>query len=65
MSGDVRMRGFRRRAPVEAVLGLIDARVARMQDESLGLLETAGRVLARDAVAAVDSGGRFYLPGSD
>ena len=54
MRDDVRMRGFRRRAPVEAVLGLIDARVACMRDESVGLLEAAGRVLARDAVAAVD-----------
>jgi molybdopterin molybdotransferase len=51
---DVRMRGFRERADVDAVVGMIDLRVQRLAAETVGLLEAGGRVLARDAVAAVD-----------
>jgi molybdopterin molybdotransferase len=51
---DVRMRGFRERADVDAVVKLIDQRVRHLAAESVALLEAGGRVLARDAVAAVD-----------
>jgi molybdopterin molybdotransferase len=51
---DVRMRGFRERADVDAVVKLIDLRVRHLAAESVALLEAGGRVLARDAVAAVD-----------
>jgi molybdopterin molybdotransferase len=51
---DVRMRGFRERADVDAVVKLIDGRVRHLAAESVPLLEAGGRVLARDAVSAVD-----------
>lgn len=51
---DVRMRGFRDRADVDAVVNLIDRRVRHLAAEPVALLEAGGRVLARDAVAAVD-----------
>ncbi|HEV3168511.1 MAG TPA: gephyrin-like molybdotransferase Glp [Isosphaeraceae bacterium] len=48
---DPRMRGFRRRWPLDEVVALIDARVGRLESESVSLLEAAGRVLA-EAVTA-------------
>ncbi len=54
MSPDVRMRGFRERVDVEAVLAEIDRRVRRLLDESVPLLEASDRILARDAASAVD-----------
>ncbi len=51
---DVRMRGFRERAAVDAVVRLVDERVRHLAAESVALLEAGGRVLARDAVSAVD-----------
>lgn len=51
---DVRMRGFRERLGVDAVLRLIDERVRHLAAESVGILEAGGRVLGRDAVAAVN-----------
>ncbi|MCK6461923.1 MAG: molybdopterin molybdotransferase MoeA [Planctomycetes bacterium] len=51
---DVRMRGFRERADVDAVVSLVDRRVRHLAAESVALLEAGGRVLARDAIAAVD-----------
>ncbi len=50
---DVRMRGFRDRAEVEAVLALIDQRVKPRGREPVDLREAAGRVLAEDIVAEV------------
>lgn len=51
---DVRMRGFRERADVDAVVRLIDERVRHLAAESVVLIEAGGRVLARDAVSAVN-----------
>lgn len=51
---DVRMRGFRERADVDAVVKLIDLRVRHLAAESVALIEAGGRVLAKDAVSAVD-----------
>jgi molybdopterin molybdotransferase len=51
---DVRMRGFRDRTEVEAVLELLDSRTARLEGESIALAEAAGRVLASGVVADVD-----------
>ncbi len=55
MTGDdVRMRGFRERQDVEDVWTLIDERIQHLNPETVPLLKAAGRVLARDAVSAVD-----------
>ena len=51
---DVRMRGFRQRADVAAVLALLSARVAALPGEAVALLEAAGRVLAEPVASAVD-----------
>ena len=51
---DVRMRGFRQRADVDAVLALLSARVAALPGEAVALLEAAGRVLAEPVTSAVD-----------
>jgi molybdopterin molybdotransferase len=51
---DVRMRGFRDRAEVDAVVALLDARTAPLSGEAVPLLEAAGRVLAEAVVSAVD-----------
>ncbi len=51
---DVRMRGFRERADVAAVVRLIDERVKHLAAESVALIEAGGRVLARDAVSAIN-----------
>src|SRR5215207_2383188 len=51
---DVRMRGFRRRAEVDAVLALLDARTAPLPGGAVTLLGAAGRVLAEPVVSAVD-----------
>src|SRR5438067_2372532 len=51
---DVRMKGFRDRAEVEAVLALLDARTSPLASEPVALAGAAGRVLASAVVAAVD-----------
>jgi molybdopterin molybdotransferase len=51
---DVRMRGFRDRAEVDAVLRLLDARVGRLPGEPVPLATCSGRVLAEAVVSAVD-----------
>lgn len=51
---DVRMRGFRERAEVDAVWRLIDRHAKRLGPETVALEDAAGRVLAVDAVAALD-----------
>jgi molybdopterin molybdotransferase len=51
---DVRMRGFRTRTDVESVIRLIDERVRPLPHEPIPILQTNGRVLARDATAMVD-----------
>jgi len=48
------MRGFSRRADVDDVLALIDARVGPLDAEWVELLAAGGRVLADDATARVD-----------
>jgi molybdopterin molybdotransferase len=48
---DVRMRGFRDRADVAEVLGLLAARLESLPDESIPLQEAAGRVLVADVVS--------------
>src|SRR4051812_38179501 len=56
---DPRMRGFRDRTEVEAVLGLLAARVRPLPAETVPLAHCAGRVLAADVVSAVS------VPGFD
>ncbi len=48
---DPRMRGFRSRTSVEAVLALIDRRVGRLSLESIDPRSAAGRVMASEVVA--------------
>jgi molybdopterin molybdotransferase len=50
---DVRMRGFQDRAEVDAVIALIDKRVAALPPEPLDLHAAASRVLAADVTATV------------
>jgi molybdopterin molybdotransferase len=50
---DVRMRGFQDRAEVDAVIALIDKRVAVLPPEPVDLHAAAGRVLAADVTATV------------
>lgn len=54
MTDDPRMRGFSGRADVEDVVRLIDERVTALSHGPVPLLEAGGRVLGRDAHAAVD-----------
>ena len=49
---DPRMRGFRSRTSVEAVLALIDRRVERLGSESIDPRTASGRVLASDVVSS-------------
>ena len=51
---DVRMKGFRDRAEVDAVLRLLDSRTAPLPGEAVALAHAAGRVLASAVVSAVD-----------
>lgn len=50
---DVRMRGFRDRTEVAVVHRLLDERIVPLAAESVPLTQSAGRVLAADAVADV------------
>jgi molybdopterin molybdotransferase len=50
---DPRMRGFRSRTSVEAVLGLIERRVSRLESESVHLSHLAGRVLSAGVTSEV------------
>ena len=50
---DVRMKGFRDRAEVEAVLQLLDARTQILGDELVPLAELAGRVLSGAIISQV------------
>ena len=51
---DVRMRGFRERMAVDAVLRLLEDRTAVLPGEPVPLAACAGRVLAGPVVSAVD-----------
>lgn len=51
---DVRMRGFRERAEVDAVWRWIEQHAKRLGPETVALERAAGRVLASDVVAALD-----------
>ncbi len=51
---DVRMRGFRERASVDAVLALLDARTRPLAAEAVPLPDAAGRVLAEAVASGVD-----------
>ena len=51
---DVRMRGFRDRADVDAVVDLIATRITPPVEEEVTLEACAGRVLARDVAAPAD-----------
>jgi molybdopterin molybdotransferase len=50
---DVRMRGFQDRTEVDAAVKLLADRLSPLGEESVSLLEAAGRVLAADATAEV------------
>src|SRR5260370_16049542 len=50
---DVRMRGFRDRAEVADVLGVLDRRVGPLGAEAVPLADAAGRVLAAAVTATV------------
>jgi molybdopterin molybdotransferase len=51
---DVRMRGFRDRSEVEDVLGILQARTARLEGENVTPGAAAGRVLAEPVMSMVD-----------
>jgi molybdopterin molybdotransferase len=50
---DVRMRGFRDRAELEAAVGLLDSRLAPLSSETIALGDAAGRVLAQEIQSEV------------
>jgi molybdopterin molybdotransferase len=50
---DVRMRGFARRAAVEAATAWLDAQCTRLPAERVSVWQAAGRILATDVVSAV------------
>lgn len=52
--GDVRMRGFEKRALVADVLRWIDSHAAPLEAERIHYLDAHGRVLAADVVAPID-----------
>ena len=52
--GDVRMRGFARRATVAEALAWLDGRIAPLPQEKVALEEGHGRVLASDIQAELD-----------
>jgi molybdopterin molybdotransferase len=52
--GDVRLRGFADRVPVEAAQAWVDGRAARLAGVEVGLDEAVGRVLAAPLAAAGD-----------
>jgi molybdopterin molybdotransferase len=52
--GDVRMRGFARRATVEAALQWLDGQLAPLTGETVSLSSAAGRVLAADVRSDFD-----------
>ncbi len=56
---DVRMRGFSRRATVEAALAWLDAQLRPLSGERVPLESAAGRVLNSDVVSSLD------VPGFD
>ena len=51
---DVRMRGFRERASVDAVLALLEVRTTVLGGETVPLLGATGRVLVEPVVSGVD-----------
>ncbi|EYF05973.1 Molybdopterin biosynthesis protein MoeA [Chondromyces apiculatus DSM 436] len=53
MRRDVRMRGFRERTSVEAALAILEARVGRLGDERVPLVEACGRVASEEVTASV------------
>lgn len=59
MTSDVRMRGFARRHTVEAALARLDGHLHPLEPETILLRDAHERVLANDAVSAVD------VPGFD
>src|SRR5438045_2631444 len=59
MVSDVRMRGFRDRVEVEAVVRLLDDRIASLAAETVALAEAGERVLSVDVVSEVN------VPGFD
>jgi len=59
MTSDVRMRGFARRHTVEAALARLDGHLRPLEPETILLRDAHERVLANDAVSAVD------VPGFD
>src|SRR5438067_809372 len=59
MVSDVRMRGFRDRVEVEAVVRLLDDRIAFLAAETVALAEAGERVLLVDVVSEVN------VPGFD
>src|SRR5438094_10628199 len=50
---DVRMRGFRERTEVDAVLSLLKSRLSPLPAEEVELREAAGRVLAKEVIAPI------------
>jgi molybdopterin molybdotransferase len=53
MARDVRMRGFKERAEVRAVMDWVDAQPLARRSEPVSLSDACGRVLAADVVAEV------------
>jgi molybdopterin molybdotransferase len=51
---DVRMKGFRRRADVDAVRRLLDGATGRLATDEIPVTSCAGRVLAEGIIAPVD-----------
>lgn len=54
---DVRMRGFKKRSPVEEVISWLDQQSIELTEQKIPLQEAAGRVLANDMIS------QFNIPG--
>lgn len=54
---DVRMRGFKKRSPVDEVLTWLDQQTVDLAEQTISLQEAAGRILANDVSS------QFNIPG--
>ncbi len=54
---DVRMRGFKKRSPIEEVMAWIDQQTIDLPKQTIPLQEAAGRVIANDVIS------QFNIPG--
>lgn len=54
MPNDIRMRGFRSRAEVPAVLDMLKNRISRLESETIGIPTAYQRILAADVISEIN-----------